>query len=96
MRLLQNEEEAKDITQEVFEKTWRKRHILKKYRSIDALSLKMAKDICLDRIRHRIVQQKKALEFKHTNTSFQEETNYATKDWVALAKYLINTLPPKQ
>jgi RNA polymerase sigma-70 factor (ECF subfamily) len=95
-RLLQNEEEAKDVTQEVFEKTWKKRHQLGRFRSIVALSLKMAKDICTDRIRHRIVQQKFATEFKHTTSTILDNIPYETKDLAELAKQLINNLPPKQ
>lgn len=51
MHFLNDQEEAADITQEVFLKLWFIRSDLKKYNSIPALATQITKHLCLNRIK---------------------------------------------
>jgi RNA polymerase sigma-70 factor (ECF subfamily) len=52
-RILDDEEEAKDIIQEVFIKLWKKGDGLKEYRSIEALAMVMTRNLCLDKLKSK-------------------------------------------
>ncbi len=52
-RLLERTEEAEDIVQEVFIRLWNRRDKLDEYRSVEALAMVTAKNLCLDKIRGR-------------------------------------------
>lgn len=50
-------EEAEDIVQETLVRLWKMRSKLEAYKSIEALGATIAKNICIDRIRHDKLQQ---------------------------------------
>jgi RNA polymerase sigma factor (sigma-70 family) len=50
-RMLDHTEEAEDIVQEVFIKLWNRRDKLDEYRSVEALAMITAKNLCLDKIK---------------------------------------------
>jgi len=52
-RLMGNTEDARDIVQEIFVKLWRMREKLHTYRSLDAFSMTMTRNLCLDKLRAR-------------------------------------------
>ncbi|MEI6454661.1 MAG: sigma-70 family RNA polymerase sigma factor [bacterium] len=52
-RLLERTEEAEDIVQEVFIRLWNRREKLDEYRSVEALAMITAKNLCLDKLRTR-------------------------------------------
>ena len=54
-RLLNNREEAEDIVQEVYIKLWGMRKELPKYNSIEALSVRITRNLCLDHLRRKKV-----------------------------------------
>jgi RNA polymerase sigma-70 factor, ECF subfamily len=56
-RLMGNREEAEDIVQEVYLKLWGLRKELDKYNSIEALSIRIARNLCLDNLRRRKTNQ---------------------------------------
>ena len=51
LRLLKSTAEAEDVVQEIFLKLWSKRETLKEYRSIEAFSMTMTKNLCLDKLK---------------------------------------------
>lgn len=57
--LLGNEEDAKDVAQEVFEKMWVKRSTFSIYQNKEALSLKLTRDLCFDKLKHRKMKSEK-------------------------------------
>lgn len=63
-RLLQNQEEAKDVLQDIFLKLWQKRDDLQMINNIEAFAMRMTRNRCLDVIRLK-------------NTSFFESDDYA-------------------
>ena len=56
-RLMSNREEAEDIVQEVYMKLWGLRNELDKYNSIEALSIRITRNLCLDNLRRRKTRQ---------------------------------------
>jgi len=50
-KMLENENDAKDLTQEVLLKLWSLRDTLHRYDSIPALAVTMIKNLCIDRLR---------------------------------------------
>ena len=52
---LKDEDEAKDVVQDVFLKLWQKRDELEKVENIDAFTMQMTKNRCLDVLRSRKV-----------------------------------------
>ena len=65
-RLMNNREEAEDIVQEVYVKLWGIRNELNSYNSIEALAVRITRNLCLDKLRRRKVNQNamKAQEMK--------------------------------
>ncbi len=56
-RLMGNREEAEDIVQEVYLKLWGLRSELDNYNSIEALSIRITRNLCLDNLRRRKTSQ---------------------------------------
>jgi RNA polymerase sigma-70 factor (ECF subfamily) len=56
-RLMGNREESEDIVQEVYLKLWGLRSQLDQYDSIEALSIRIARNLCLDNLRRRKTNQ---------------------------------------
>lgn len=52
-RILQDEEEAKDVLQDVYLKLWQKRDELGKVENLEAFAMRMTRNRCLDMIRSR-------------------------------------------
>jgi RNA polymerase sigma-70 factor (ECF subfamily) len=54
-RLMGSREEAEDIVQEVYVKLWAMRNELSDYKSIEALAIRITRNLCLDQLRRRKV-----------------------------------------
>ena len=52
-RLTGSREEAEDVVQEVYLKLWKMRNELPNYKSIEALSIRITRNHCLDQLRRR-------------------------------------------
>ena len=50
-RFMQDLDDAKDIVQEIYVKLWNMRQELDKYNSIEALAMRMTRNLCLDKIK---------------------------------------------
>jgi RNA polymerase sigma-70 factor (ECF subfamily) len=96
-QILQDEEEAKDVLQDIFLKLWQKRNELGKVEKIDAFAMRMIRNRCLDVIRSRrtvsmeVVKKIKITEEESSDTDYLENT-----DSVALVKRIIAELPELQ
>ncbi len=96
MRLMQREEEAKDIVQDVLIKIWDKRGDLDKIDNLDGWMFTVTRNLCIDRIRARKshldintqVQVADKQDNPHETTSKSQLMN--------LIKKLINEMPEKQ
>jgi RNA polymerase sigma-70 factor (ECF subfamily) len=63
--MLQNQQEAEDVVQEVFSSLWKKRHKLHVSTSLKSYISGAARNKCLDMIRTKGLHHKYAVEFNH-------------------------------
>lgn len=95
-RLLISREEAEDATQEVFVRLWNKKEELKNYNSIEALSITMTKNYCLDRLKSK---QASNLQLVHSNYSSTEaglDKKTEDRDHLRWVEKIISQLPETQ
>jgi len=97
-RLMNNREEAEDIVQEVYVKLWGMRNELNKYNSIEALSIRITRNLCLDQLRRRKVNQNalKAEKLKEESYSVTPAEDLEKKEEIELIHTLIAALPEPQ
>ena len=96
LRLLGNREDAKDISQDVFEKLWKKRNAMKYHGNIEALSIKMTRDLCMDRLRHQSMKREKMKTINNEREHLYQKTEYDVMELTEITKELIKKLPEKQ
>lgn len=95
--LLGNEEDAKDVTQEVFEKMWLKRFVFNVYQNKEALTFKLARDLCFDKWKHKKMVSEKLNEMANGTDSFYEIMHEVEKKELGeITRKLIEKLPEKQ
>lgn len=97
-RLMSNREEAEDIVQEVYMKLWGMRNKLNNYNSIEALSIRITRNLCLDHLRRRKVNQNalKAETLKEAAHSVTPAENLERKEEAEIIRTLIEALPEPQ
>lgn len=94
---LKDENEAKDVVQDVFLKLWQKRDSLGQIENIDAFAMRMTRNRCLDVIRARKVvpidaETDRKLKEETVDVHSQVELSESAKQ----IKMLINRLPDLQ
>jgi RNA polymerase sigma factor (sigma-70 family) len=97
-RLMNSREEAEDIVQEVYIKLWGMRNTLKNYSSIEALSIRITRNLCLDHLRRKKVNND-ALNAERVNPaghSVSPAHNLEQKEKVEMIHNLIAALPEPQ
>ena len=97
-RLMNSREEAEDIVQEVYVKLWGMRNELPNYNSIEALCVRITRNLCLDQLRRRKVNHV-ALKAEQTKTASYPETpseDLEKKEDAELVHRLISALPEPQ
>jgi len=95
-RLLVSNEEAEDATQEILMKLWNKRENIGEYRNVEAFSMTMTKNFCLDRLKSKQAQNLKIVHsnYQDHNVSLQRQVEINDSvDWVAK---IIEELPEQQ
>ena len=97
-RLMNSREEAEDIVQEVYVKLWGMRNELGRYNSIEALSISITRNLCLDNLRRRKVnfdamkaEQMKPEAYPETPSAYLEK-----KENAEMIHTLIAALPEPQ
>lgn len=95
-RLLVSREEAEDATQEILLKLWRNKKKIKDYQNVEAFSMTMTKNFCLDRLKSKQAQNLKIVHnnYQDGNVSLQKQLEINDSlDWVSK---IIETLPQQQ
>jgi RNA polymerase sigma-70 factor (ECF subfamily) len=96
-QILQDEEEAKDVLQDVFLKLWQKREELQKVENLEAFAFRMTRNRCLDMIRSRrtiSIESMKKVKFPEEESS---DTDYLDlTNSVDQVKRIIAELPDLQ
>ena len=97
-RLMNSREEAEDIVQEVYVKLWGMRNELKSYNSIEALAVRITRNLCLDHLRRRKVNQNamKAEQMKEEMHSDSPADKLEQKEETEMIHALIAALPEPQ
>jgi RNA polymerase sigma-70 factor (ECF subfamily) len=96
--LLNNREEAEDVVQEVYLKLWKMRQDLGKYDSLEGLSVRITRNLCLDYLRRR----EKARAYTENEQSVSKingndpSDEIIVKERSVLINKLINQLPEPQ
>jgi RNA polymerase sigma-70 factor (ECF subfamily) len=95
-RLLVSREEAEDATQEILLKLWRNKEKIADYKNVEAFSMTMTKNFCLDRLKSKQAQNLKIVHsnYQDHNTSLQKEVE--NKDSVNWVSKIIEELPEQQ
>ncbi|MFD2551026.1 RNA polymerase sigma factor [Bizionia sediminis] len=95
-RLLVSQEEAEDATQEVILKLWKNKADISRYKNVEAFSMTMTKNFCLDRLKSKQAQNLKIVHnnYEDSNMSLQGRAElHDNLDWV---HKIINQLPEQQ
>lgn len=95
-RLLVSNEEAEDATQEILIKLWNNKQKISEYQNVEAFSMTMTKNFCLDRLKSKQAQNLKIVHsnYQDNNTSLQKQVeNKDSLDWVSR---IIEELPEQQ
>jgi RNA polymerase sigma-70 factor (ECF subfamily) len=97
-RLMGNREEAEDMVQEVYVKLWGMRNELPKYKSIEALSIRITRNLCLDQLRRRKVNYDalKAEKLKQQENTNTPEGELERKEEEKIVHQMIAALPEPQ
>jgi RNA polymerase sigma-70 factor (family 1) len=97
-RLMNSREEAEDIVQEVYVKLWGMRNDLDRYNSLEALCVRITRNLCLDHLRRRKVNQDvmKAEQYKPEEYPETPSESLEKKENADLLHTLIAALPEPQ
>lgn len=94
-RFMNDLDEAKDVVQEIYIKLWRMRDDLAKYNSVEALAMRMTRNLCLDKIK-----LKKTVPLNGVERNLTEQENSTKEAEILLAanraKQAINQLDEPQ
>jgi RNA polymerase sigma-70 factor (ECF subfamily) len=96
--LLGNREEAEDTVQEVYLKLWKMREDLGKYNSLEALSVRITRNLCLDQLRRRKTTREVHGEEERDAQIETEDPSekLLTRERSEIMHRLINELPEPQ
>ncbi len=95
-RLLVSREEAEDATQEVLLKLWHNKAKILEYKNVEAFSMTMTKNFCLDKLKSKQAQNLKLVHsnYQDHNVSLQKQLELNDSiDWVSK---IIEDLPEQQ
>ncbi|MDY6801147.1 MAG: RNA polymerase sigma factor [Bacteroidota bacterium] len=94
---MKNMDDAKDIVQEIYIKLWNMRNELDKYNSVEALAMRMTRNLCLDKIKlKKTVPLNGNLQEDSENSHVDKEQYEEMKLAVKRVKKAINLLDEPQ
>ena len=96
-RLLVSREEAEDATQEILLKLWRNKQKINEYKNVEAFSMTMTKNFCLDRLKSKQAQNLKIVHSNYQDnghSSLQKQVE--ARDSVNWVSSIIEKLPEQQ
>ena len=95
-RLLVSQEEAEDATQEILLKLWNNKERMQDYKNVEAFSMTMTKNFCLDKLKSKHAQNLKIVHnnYEDNNMSLQKQVEVNDSlDWVGK---IMEELPEQQ
>ncbi|WP_299126994.1 sigma-70 family RNA polymerase sigma factor [uncultured Winogradskyella sp.] len=95
-RLLVSREEAEDATQEILLKLWRNKGKIEDYKNVEAFSMTMTKNFCLDRLKSKQAQNLKIVHSNYTDNSSSLQKQVEARDSMGWVWRIIEDLPEQQ
>jgi len=95
-RLLVSTEEAEDATQEILVKLWNKRNKFQEYKNIEAFSMTMTKNFCLDKLKSKQAQNLKIVHSNYQDHSVSLQKQVELNDSLSWVERIMEDLPPQQ
>lgn len=95
-RLLVSQEEAEDATQEILLKLWNNKKQFEKYRNIEAFSMTMTKNFCLDKLKSKHAQNLKIVHSNYQDKNVSLQKQVELNDSVSWVEKIMEDLPEQQ
>lgn len=95
-RLLVSHEEAEDATQEILMKLWNNKQQIEEYKNVEAFSMTMTKNFCLDRLKSKQAQNLKIVHSNYQDNATSLQKQVELNDSVAWVSKIIEQLPEQQ
>lgn len=95
-RLLVSREEAEDATQEVLLKLWSNKAKMQEYKNIEAFSMTMTKNFCLDKLKSKQAQNLKLVHSNYQDHKVTLQKQLELNDSVDWVSKIIEDLPEQQ
>ena len=96
-RLLVSHEEAEDATHEILLKLWNNKQKISEYRNVEAFSMTMTKNFCLDRLKSKQAQNLKIVHSNYQDNSQSSlQKQVEARDSVDWVSSIIENLPEQQ
>ncbi|MDA3891145.1 MAG: sigma-70 family RNA polymerase sigma factor [Salinivirgaceae bacterium] len=95
-RILNDETEAQDITQDVLMKLWNMRNSLHKYNSIEAFAMTATRNLSLDRARRKNLRYQKAPEIKYESETVENTDKVEQDETAKIIRNAIQNLKEPQ
>lgn len=94
--MMNHNEEAEDVVQEIFLKLWVKRNELDKYNSVEAFIMRMTKNLCLDKLKSKVNSTSVDMKDHFQDNSPSPLRKTEMTDTMAILKTIISKLPHQQ
>ncbi|MBR9756577.1 MAG: RNA polymerase sigma factor [Algicola sp.] len=95
-RLLVSTEEAEDATQEILLKLWSNKSKITKYNNVEAFSMTMTKNFCLDKLKSKQAQNLKIVHSNYQDHQVSLQKELEANDSVNWVAKIIEALPEQQ
>ena len=95
-RLLVSREEAEDATQEIILKLWKNKQKIQDYKNVEAFSMTMTKNFCLDKLKSKQAQNLKIVHSNYQDKSVSLQKQLELNDSVNWVSKIIEELPEQQ
>ncbi len=95
-RLLISREEAEDATQEILLKLWKNKKNMENYKNVEAFSMTMTKNFCLDKLKSKHAQNLKIVHSNYQDKSISLQKEVELKDSINWVAKIIEELPEQQ
>ena len=95
-RLLVSKEEAEDATQEILLKLWNNKQKISEYKNVEAFSMTMTKNFCLDKLKSKHAQNLKIVHSNYQNKNMSLQKQVELNDSVDWVSKIMEELPEQQ
>jgi len=95
-RLLVSHEEAEDATQEILLKLWNKKELIKDYKNVEAFSMTMTKNFCLDKLKSKHAQNLKIVHSNYQDNNVSLQKQIELNDSLSWVSKIMEELPEQQ